>query len=309
MAKLIVARSTDFSGTFLFRIDTIDFIAPAIITFSGTQFYGNQISDNVHIDGSSGTNRIVINTGIQGFNGAGWTFSNWQSADLVVVNGSNFGETLAGTIRNDEIHGNGGRDTIFGGAGDDVISGGSGYDKLTGGAGIDWVSYEESLSAVNVNLSSNRVSGGDAAGDTISGFENVRGGRGNDILTGNGGRNQLQGDLGSDILTGGAGADRFVFRIFEESRAGTSRDIITDFSRSQGDRIDFSRLDFDSFPFIWDGELRFIGSAAFDLAGDIRVVRSGSLTVVQVDFNGDGGADLEIGLKGSYTLTEGDFIL
>ena len=150
MAKLIVDRSRDYSGTFVFRIDTIDFIAPAVITFSGTQFYGNQISDTVHIDGSSGTNRIVINSGIQGFNGAGWSFSNWQSTDLVVVNGSGFGETLAGTVRNDEIHGNGGRDTIFGGAGDDVISGGAGSDKLTGGAGNDWVSYEESLSSVNV---------------------------------------------------------------------------------------------------------------------------------------------------------------
>jgi Ca2+-binding RTX toxin-like protein len=309
MTKLIVSSSRDYSGTFVFRIDTIDFVAPAIITFAGTQFYGNQISDTVRIDGSGGTNRIVVNTGIQGFNGAGWTFSNWQSTDLVVLNGSGFGETLAGTVRNDEIRGNGGRDTIFGGAGDDVISGGAGSDKLTGGAGNDWVSYEESLSSVNVNLSSNRVSGGDATGDTISGFENARGGQGNDILTGNAGRNQLQGGLGSDILTGGAGADRFVFRIFEESRAGNSRDLITDFSRSQGDRIDLSRLDFGSFPFVWDGELRFIGSAAFDLAGDIRVVRTGSLTVVQVDFNGDGRTDLEIGLKGSYWLTEGDFIL
>jgi Ca2+-binding RTX toxin-like protein len=69
----------------------------------------------------------------------------------------------------------------------------------------------------------------------------VTGSEFNDILTGNGGNNTLDGRGGNDVLdgggandvlTGGAGADIFVY----ESGGGNDR--ITDFHRSEGDRID-----------------------------------------------------------------------
>jgi Ca2+-binding RTX toxin-like protein len=60
---------------------------------------------------------------------------------------------------------------------------------------------------------------------------------GNDTLSGTSGNNLLQGGQGNDSLTGGAGADVFKF-LFNE--VGT--DTLTDFTKSQGDKIDLSAL-------------------------------------------------------------------
>jgi serralysin len=68
-------------------------------------------------------------------------------------------------------------------------------------------------------------------GDGGAGNDVVRGGQGNDLLTGGAGDDYMTGDLGDDTLTGGAGAD--TFRAF----AGGGRDVITDFNRAEGDRI------------------------------------------------------------------------
>ncbi|MFZ4756535.1 MAG: beta strand repeat-containing protein [Burkholderiaceae bacterium] len=60
---------------------------------------------------------------------------------------------------------------------------------------------------MTVNLATNTVSGGDAAGDTISNFQNVIGGSGADLLIGDDGANWLGGDGGNDTIRGGLGAD------------------------------------------------------------------------------------------------------
>ena len=49
--------------------------------------------------------------------------------------------------------------------------------------------------------------GGDAAGDTFIGIENIWGSSFNDTLLGNDGANYIVGDKGNDILVGGQGAD------------------------------------------------------------------------------------------------------
>ena len=49
--------------------------------------------------------------------------------------------------------------------------------------------------------------GGDATGDTITGFENLIGGSGSDTLTSDGNANVIEGGAGADTLTGGGGAD------------------------------------------------------------------------------------------------------
>ncbi|MCA9788220.1 MAG: hypothetical protein KC462_00530, partial [Cyanobacteria bacterium HKST-UBA05] len=61
-----------------------------------------------------------------------------------------------------------------------------GADTLTGGTGTDTLDYSADAAGVTINLSTNSASGGDAAGDTISGFENVIGGTGDDTLSLNG---------------------------------------------------------------------------------------------------------------------------
>lgn len=102
-----------------------------------------------------------------------------------------------------------GSDTITGGAGNDVISGGSGNDSLVGGGGFNTLDYSQSATGVRVSLAQSTQSGGDAQGDTISGFNGIIGSAaGNDSLTGATGNDELQGLGGNDVLKGGAGNDR-----------------------------------------------------------------------------------------------------
>lgn len=90
---------------------------------------------------------------------------------------------------------------VTGSSGDDTIVTGSGNDVLRGGAGNDV------------------LSGG-------AGIDLLFGGAGNDVLT---------GGAGFDLLTGGAGADQFRY-----DATGFGWDIVTDFSRAQGDKLVFS---------------------------------------------------------------------
>lgn len=91
---------------------------------------------------------------------------------------------------------------LFGLAGNDLIIGGLGVDTLDGGANIDTLSYELSAAGVTVDLGTNVVSGGDAEGDTISGFENAIGSASGDVLTGSTAANIIEGEDGDDTLSG-----------------------------------------------------------------------------------------------------------
>lgn len=95
---------------------------------------------------------------------------------------------------------------LFGGAGNDLIQGGTGADTLIGGEGTDTADYSGSLAAVQLVLGG-ASSGGDAAGDQLSQFDNPDGSAFDDILLGDAAVNALNGGMGNDILVGGAGAD------------------------------------------------------------------------------------------------------
>jgi Ca2+-binding RTX toxin-like protein len=71
----------------------------------------------------------------------------------------------------------------------------------------------------------------------------LRGEAGNDTLDGKVGNDLLDGGSGHDQLTGGSGADRFRFAT-AGAFGSTQADRITDFSRSEGDRIELSRSAF-----------------------------------------------------------------
>jgi Ca2+-binding RTX toxin-like protein len=60
----------------------------------------------------------------------------------------------------------------------------------------------------------------------------VLGGHGDDVLVGGAGKDVLAGGAGTNDLVGGAGADRFL--------VGEGKDVITDFSPNEGDRLVFS---------------------------------------------------------------------
>ncbi len=135
------------------------------------------------------------------------------------VEGSAFADTLAGDdsaniLRggngDDVLDGRGGDDRLEGGAGDDVLEGGAGGDHLIGGDGVDTASYASLGEAVTVSLADGTASGGDAAGDTLSGIENLRGSDAGDDLTGDAFANRLEGGRGDDRLDGGEGDDILV---------------------------------------------------------------------------------------------------
>jgi Ca2+-binding RTX toxin-like protein len=126
--------------------------------------------------------------------------SSFSYFDLPIIRAGTGNDTIIGSYTNE---------TIFGEDGDDVIRGGSGADTLNGGNGIDTLSYEGSYTGVSVNLATNGVSGDDADGDIITGFENAVGSDYNDTLTGSTDNNVLIGGAGDDIMDGGAGNDTF----------------------------------------------------------------------------------------------------
>ncbi len=116
-------------------------------------------------------------------------------------------EGVIGSAMNDTLIGNAADNSLSGGAGDDVLIGGAGADRLEGGSGNDTVSYDGSVAAVQIDLSTDTGRGGDAEGDVLVAIENVTGSAGDDTLTGDEGANVLSGGAGDDLLTGGAGAD------------------------------------------------------------------------------------------------------
>ncbi|MBV9929733.1 MAG: cadherin domain-containing protein [Alphaproteobacteria bacterium] len=173
---------------------------------------------------------------------------------------------------------------------------------ITGSNGSDTINGTASNPAFRTTAAEDTVSGGDG-NDTIQGLG------GDDILDGGNGKDTLTGGAGADRLTGGAGADQFVYNSVSESTAA-ARDVITDFSHAQGDKIVLSGIDANSLA-AGDQAFTFIGSAAFThVAGQLRFEGDGhGNTIVSGDVNGDGVADFQIQLVGTIPLVASDFVL
>jgi hypothetical protein len=76
---------------------------------------------------------------------------------------------------------------------------------------------------------------------------------------------------------------------------------------ASGDQIDLSQID--AVAGGTDNAFNFVGSSAFQNAGDLRVAVKGANTLVAGDVDGDGAADFAIVLAGVVALQAGDFIL
>lgn len=292
----------------------------------------------------SGTGNALANriTGNAGNN----VLSGGMGADTLEGGAGN--DRLFGGMGADLLIGGTGADTLDGGQGADRIIGGSGGDvyivdnpqdqvvELAGG-GIDTVraSVSFALSAhvehlvltgtgaingtgnatanrITGNAANNVLSGGKGA-DTLeggAGNDRLLGGMGNDRLFGGMGADRLNGGLGVDVMTGGLGADVFVFTAAADSRPGAGqRDLITDFNRGQGDRIDLSVIDA-NLRLAGDQAFSFLGTRAFTGdAGQLRFLQSGNTTVVLADQDGDRQADFGFEMSGRLMLMATDFIL
>lgn len=134
----------------------------------------------------------------------------------VLVLGGTGGDTIYGGSLDDYLVGGEGADLLTGGTGDDVLDGGPGSDRLTGDyqgvtpgmSGFDLADYSERAASVNVTLNGRTDDGEPGEGDNVArDVEDVDGGAGDDVLTGNELANALDGGAGNDAIDGGAGAD------------------------------------------------------------------------------------------------------
>ena len=200
------------------------------------------------------------------------------AGDLVqgfsAVTGSAFADLIADADKSN----------LTGQANDNGFFGGSGRDRLLLGGGND--------------------TGLGGAGDDV-----IWGESGNDLLSGGSGNDRLRGGTGLDRLSAGGGADHFEFRSLADSTAAlAARDVITDFSALQGDRIDLSAIDAD--PTLSGNQAFHLISGAFQgNAGALRLASQGGNLLVLGDSNGDALADFAILLLDVASLSASEFIL
>jgi len=152
----------------------------------------------------------------------------------------------------------------------------------------------------------------------LSRDDSISGGANNDVLFGYDGRDTIRGGDGSDVLTGGLGADRlvggtgadtFVFlSTFDSGLGRSARDVITDFSRADGDKIDLWQVDAvsgneqnDDFTSIVD---RFTGAS-----GELRVQATANGYLVSGDVDSDRSADFSFLVVSDTQLMATDFVL
>ncbi len=189
-------------------------------------------------------------------------------------------EAFEGSQFRDVVIGNGYDNDLFMNDGDDTASGEGGDDNLYGGNGRD-------------------IMFGDAGDDDLFG------GEGNDTLSGGADHDRLTGGKGNDKLTGGTGDDEFKFSFQDLG----DTDTITDFHRSEGDKINLVAIDANTGAGGNQG-FSFIGTAAFTgVAGQVHYTNNGLVTTLTGDVNGDKVADFTILLTDAPGLIASDFLL
>ena len=229
-------------------------------------------------------------------------------ANSLIGNGGN--NILSGLEGDDTLNGGAGADTLIGGIGNDTYFIDNALDKVIelDGAGIDTINSSVSYSLVDTDIAVGTLSS--FVDDlTLTGVAAINGTGNalNNIITGNAAANILTGGLGNDILSGGLGQDIFDFNAVIESLVGVSRDIITDFSSAQLDRIDLSTIDANSTLLNDQAFLSAVlTSGAFTSAGQLRLVGNVLSGNTDSDFN---TSEFEIQLTGISTMTGINFIL
>jgi Ca2+-binding RTX toxin-like protein len=162
----------------------------------------------------------------------------------------------------------------------------------------------EGLSGIYVGLVDTAITGTRKA-DTLNGTAAA------DLILGLGGKDKIFGGKGVDELSGGGGNDRFIFKTLADSAAGKRYDLITDFQHNR-DTLDFSKL----HPDTKNDKLVFIGESKFGgHDGELRFIhvdekgKANDHTIVEIDFDGNRKADMQVELSGLVNLDKGDFLL
>jgi Ca2+-binding RTX toxin-like protein len=187
-----------------------------LVTYAGRPAGVTVTMDGVFDDGEAGESDNVGADIENAFGGAGDNIMTGSTAanDLTggpggdILDGGAGDDTLNGAAGGDRLTGGSGNDAVFGDDGDDAVLEGAGNDNVAGGADVDHLDYSGVTGGVTLflDVAMPQTTGG-AGTDTVTGFENLTGGSGADVLGGDAGANELSGGPGNDTLTGDAGDD------------------------------------------------------------------------------------------------------
>ena len=234
-----------------------------------------------------------------------------------VIEGDEGDDILYGEDGNDIIRGGAGDDHIDGGEGNDVLFDGAGRDRVLGGAGDDYVvvaidgdddhfdggegrdtiDFSDASDGIVIDLVSGLATSIEIGNDTITGFENIIGGAGDDHFI-----------VGHDpvTMTGGEGANTFEFPDMPPQNEGPILYEIVDFKK--GDVIKMSKYKiFDKvFDELEDEFERIYGREIDDDEVKIRYRHEEfgqeDRTVIEADFNNDNIFETSITLHGHHVL-------
>ncbi len=205
---------------------------------------GNSL-DVATLDALRGENdqtTIIVNGEIIQVEQANFTGTNGNDS----ITGTSASDNISGLDGNDTLSGLGGNDSIYGGNGNDSLDGGDGSDYFTndagndtinGGSGIDSykANYSNASSGLTMTYNTTTGSGTITVGtetDTFTSIESfygfkgteyndvifggteneyydggLKGGSGNDTISGNAGSDDIYGEDGNDVLNGGDDSD------------------------------------------------------------------------------------------------------
>lgn len=255
-------------------------------------------SGNDTIDGGAGNDTINGGDGNDEIDGGKGNDKIDGGKGNDTLNGDDGNDTINGGEGSDEINGGKGDDVLSGDAGDDTIDGGDGNDTIDGGAGDDEIDGGKGNDVIDGGQGDDDIDGGD--GDDI-----IKGGDGADTIVGGAGADTITGGLGADKITGGDGADVFVYTVKEDSgTAADTFDIITDFDVAN-DKFDLTALlENDEFDFIATEGNAFTGNGP-----EVRWDKTGGKTLIEIDVDGNGTADMKIELEDEVDLTAAHFNL
>lgn len=324
----------DASGAEVTRIDVKD---STQVSFQGRTMTVDPTANLNHesryyLQVEAGAVTDVAGNGAAGFGSPEQTGFETRPA-LALVQGDNAANSLRAMTKDTILRGLGGGDYLRGGAGDDVLNGGSGDDTMIGGAGndvyyvnsaydrmtelagqgIDTVRTSRSMTladhfenliysgraafAGTGNALANQIRGG-SGNDTLSGLA------GKDTLMGGNGDDWLRGGTGADLLWGDGGADSFVFASTREAQGDTIMDFDRGLDRIRLDRIDANTALAGDQSFLRGFVDQFTGRA-----GELRLTAVDDGIRVSGDVNGDGVADFTFTVLGVAGLVSSDFVL
>lgn len=124
-----------------------------------------------------------------------------------------FGEAgddrLEGGTGNDLLSGGDGADLVLGGTGDDTVVGDPdrAHDVYDGGEGEDLIDYAALTHSVSVDLVAGAATGAEIGTDSLTGFEAVTTGSGDDDVAGSSAAETISTGAGDDVVEDGAGSD------------------------------------------------------------------------------------------------------